>query len=212
MLANGALHATPKGENTFMEVEAIRDVKKIEAMKRILRGSPGGLRDEALFVMGINSALRISDMLALTLGDVLGDRGKLLDAIELKEQKTGKVKRFPINKSIREALAVYLKERGVFDHAGDPDRLAPLFLSRKGGALSRWRARRILSDAGEAVGLDSIGTHSLRKTFGYHVYKRSGGNLGLVQKLLNHSSSGDTLRYIGIDREQMDDAYLELNL
>lgn len=198
-----------------MEVEPIRDVKKIEAMKRILRGGPGGLRDEALFVMGINSALRISDILALTLGDVINDRGKLLDAIELKEQKTGKVKKFPLNKSIREALAAYLKEREALDQIDKPnrlDRLAPLFLSRKGGALSRWRARQILANAGEAVGLDSIGTHSLRKTFGYHVYKRSGGNLGLVQKLLNHSSSGDTLRYIGIDREQMNDAYLELNL
>jgi integrase len=69
-----------------------------------------------------------------------------------------------------------------------------------------------LSAAGEAVGLERVGTHSLRKTFGYHVYKRTGGNLGLVQKLLNHSSSADTLRYIGIDREQMDNTYLDLNL
>jgi integrase len=62
------------------------------------------------------------------------------------------------------------------------------------------------------VGLENIGTHSLRKTFGYHVYQKTGGNLGLVQKLLNHSSGADTLRYIGIDREEMDNTYLELNL
>ena len=69
-----------------------------------------------------------------------------------------------------------------------------------------------MNRAGKAAGLECIGTHTLRKTFGYHVYKKSGGNLGLVQKLLNHSNSGDTLRYIGIDKEDMDSAYLQLNL
>lgn len=156
--------------------------------------------------MGINTALRIGDLLSLSLGDVLDERGKILDAIEMKEQKTGKMKKFPLNKSIKDALLGYLKAREGADQS------EPLFPSRKGGALSRWQARRILSSAGNAVGVSRIGTHSLRKTFGYHVYQKTGGNLGLVQKLLNHSSSADTLRYIGIDREQMDNTYLDLNL
>jgi integrase len=66
--------------------------------------------------------------------------------------------------------------------------------------------------AGEKIGLDNIGTHSLRKTFGYQVYKKTAGDLGLVQKLMNHSTSRITLRYIGIDKEIMDSVYLELNL
>jgi integrase len=156
--------------------------------------------------VGINTALRIGDLLSLSLGDVLDERGKILDAIEMKEQKTGKMKKFPLNKSIKDALLGYLKAREGADQS------EPLFPSRKGGALSRWQARRILSSAGNAVGVSRIGTHSLRKTFGYHVYQKTGGNLGLVQKLLNHSSSADTLRYIGIDREQMDNTYLDLNL
>jgi len=69
-----------------------------------------------------------------------------------------------------------------------------------------------LKAAGESVGLRNIGTHSLRKTFGYHVYNKSGGDIGLVQKLLNHSISKDTLQYIGIDREKMDNVYIGLNL
>jgi integrase len=69
-----------------------------------------------------------------------------------------------------------------------------------------------MAEAGRSVGLADIGTHSLRKTFGYHVFKKSGGNLALVQKLLNHSSRGDTMRYIGIGREQMDAEVFELNL
>ena len=78
--------------------------------------------------------------------------------------------------------------------------------------LSRSQAWRVLKAAGESAGLKNIGTHSLRKTFGYHIYKRSGADIGLVQKLLNHSASKVTLRYIGIDREKMDNICLELNL
>jgi integrase len=187
-----------------MEVQPIKNLKKINDMKKILRA--GGLRDEALFIVGINTALRIGDLLSLSVGDVVTTKGRIADEIELHEGKTGKIRKFPLNKSIKDALSGYMKERGK------ALRDEPLFLSRKGGRLSRWQARRILSLAGEAVGLERIGTHSLRKTFGYHVYQRTGGNLGLVQKLLNHSSSADTLRYIGIDREQMDNTYLELNL
>jgi integrase len=191
----------------YMEVEPIRDVKKIIAMRKILRAGRYGPRDEAMFVVGINTALRIGDLLALAVGDVQDSDGKLSHDVEIKEKKTGKPKRFPLNKLIRETLQCYLKAYV------DTNQFSPLFPSRQGGkAISRWQARKILSEAGESVGLSHIGTHSLRKTFGYHVYQRTGGNLGLVQKLLNHSTSAVTLRYIGIDQEQMDNTYLELNL
>jgi integrase len=160
-----------------------------------------------MFVLGINTALRIGDLLALKIRDVLNNKRKILDAVEIQEHKTGKMKQFQLNKSVKETLANYLQTR---PNATQDE---PLFPSRNGGTpLCRWRARRILHEAGEAVGLGKVGTHSLRKTFGYHVYKKTCGNLGLVQKLLNHSTSGDTLRYIGIDKEEMDATYLDLNL
>ncbi len=190
-----------------MEVEPIRDVEKIEAIKAHLRDR--NLRDEALFVLGINSALRIGDLLSLKVGDVVDGKGNILDATRIQEQKTGKTKLFPLNRSARETLEMYLQTRR--DLSSD----APLFPSPRHGGLSplsRWSARRMLHEAGKAVGLSRIGTHSLRKTFGYHVYKKTGGNLGLVQKLLNHSSSDNTLRYIGIDRDEMNATYLNLNL
>jgi integrase len=201
-----------------MEVQPIRDPKKILAIRKILRAGKYGPRDDALFMTGINSALRISDLLSLTVGDVLNEKGRVAEAVGLKEKKTGKLKEFPLNKAIRDVLTAYLT--GLAEPAAKaPDPRTPLFPSRKGASgkadrkpITRWRALQILKEAGEAVGLPNIGTHSLRKTFGYHVYRKSGGNLGLVQKLLNHSSSADTLRYIGIDREQMDNTYLELNL
>jgi integrase len=187
-----------------MEVEPIRDLEKIAEMKAALKGKEG--RDELLFVMGINTALRISDLLSLSVGDVLDEEGNISVTLNLKEHKTGKAKRFPLNSAVKSALLGYLSQKSCRDRA------EPLFPSQKGGALSRSQAWRLLKKAAESVGLENIGTHSLRKTFGYQVYKNSGGNLGLVQKLMNHSTSKVTLSYIGIDRETMDNAYLELNL
>jgi integrase len=188
-----------------VEVEPIKDLKKIQAIKVLLHNN--NPRDEALFVLGINTALRIGDLLSLRMYDVMDATGKILDAAEVREQKTRKKKRFPLNQSVKDTLTGYFEARREIGLE------EPLFPSkRKGVPLSRWRARRILHAAGRAVGLTRIGTHSLRKTFAYHVYRRTGGNLGLVQKLLNHTSSADTLRYIGIDSDEMNSTYLELNL
>ena len=187
-----------------MEVEPIRNEEKISEMKEYL-GQKGECY-ELLFVMGINTALRIGDLLSLSIGDVTDSTGKVLEAIYLKEQKTGKQNRLPINESLKNALTGYLVEHP------NCKRSAPLFSTQQSGSLSRSQAWRVLKSAGEAIGLQNIGTHSLRKTFGYHVYKNSGGDIGLLQKLLNHSSTENTLRYIGIDREAMDNTFLKLNL
>lgn len=183
-------------------VEPIRDIDKIQTMKKELSPNP---RDELLFVLGINSALRVSDLLRLQVADVLDESDRPREAVVLKEKKTGKTKRFPLNESVRGALKRYIEWQASFRRDG------PLFPSRRGGALKRKQAWAILQQAGKRIGLDHIGTHSLRKTFGYHVYRRT-NDLAMVQLLLGHSSSSDTLRYIGITQEQLYDAYLDLNL
>jgi len=187
-----------------MEVDAIRSAEEISEMKDYLRRKGAGY--ELLFIMGINTALRIGDLLSLSVGDVIDTRGEIAQVVVLKEKKTGKFKRCPVNESLRSALIEYFACNGTRTHT------EPLFVSRKGGKLSRFQAWRVLKAAGESVGLKNIGTHSLRKTFGYHVYKRYDADIGLVQKLLNHSTCGVTLRYIGIDREKMDNVFLKLNL
>lgn len=202
-----------KERKGMQTVQPIREVRKIEAMKKILRAS--GKRNELLFILGINSALRISDILSLKVSDVLDESGKVKEAVSLNEQKTSKSKLFPLNDSAKRAIRECVEE-------AKPEMEGPLFLSRKRTpnegtkekavkAISRVQAWEILSKAAEEVGLEHIGTHTLRKTFGYHVYMRT-NNLGLVQKLLNHRSSGETLRYIGIEQDEMDEAYLKLNL
>jgi integrase len=190
----------------LLEVQPIRDPKKIVAMRELLRAQ--NQRDELLFVVGINTALRISDLLSLTLSDVTDISGKILEEISMKEQKTRKIRSFPLNRVVRENLAEWLPRLEV-----DANPNASLFPSQKNGgkAITRWHARRVLAAAGEAVGLQNIGTHSLRKTFGYHAFMRW-KNIELVQKLLGHSSPAITLRYIGITREEMNTVYLELNL
>ena len=182
-------------------VQPIKDKAKIEAMKKILRAST--LRNELLFVLGINTGLRISDILALKIADI-----SAVDRLEIREKKTNKKRIIALTKKTCRLIEQYL-------HIERPEAKAhePLFRSQKGGkAISRQHAYEILNEAARAVGItERIGTHSLRKTFGYFAYKQ-GIDLAMIQKLLNHSSQTETLRYIGITQEQMDEVVLKLDL
>lgn len=178
-------------------VQPIRSKRDIDKMKKTLAGKP---RDLLLFIFGINSALRISDILKLKVGDV---RGK--ESVSLKETKTRKSKRFHLNSSIKKAVAELVPTT-----ADDNDWLFP---SRKGDkAISRVQAYRILNTAADRAGLNiEIGTHTLRKTFAFHAYK-NGTDLALLQTILNHSSQRETLVYLCIEQKQIDDVYIEINL
>lgn len=170
-------------------VEPIRDREKIETVKKILKRN--GTRDLLLFLMGINSGLRISDILRLKVADVYNK-----DYIEITEQKTGKYKRLPITKSFKSCLDEF-----IFDKM--PDEW--LFESRKGHKpITRIQAYRIITSACIQAGITSrIGTHTLRKTFGYHFYKEK-KDVALLQCILNHSAPSVTLRYIGINQDIID--------
>ena len=187
-------------------VQPIRSLKQIEAMKKYLRAGPNGLRNNLLFTLGINSGLRISDLLELKLKDIVDEKGKPVTRIKLRESKTKKAKDFPLGKTSQKAIAEYI---AAIDNL-DPEQ--QVFLSKKGGRITRVRAWQILSDAARAVGIkDSIGTHTLRKTFGYHAYKQ-GADITRIQALLNHSSPAVTLRYIGITQDELDNITINLNL
>ena len=185
-------------------VQPIREKKQIDYMKKILKATH--LRDHCLFVLGINSGLRISDLVKLHIRDVMDDKGRVRDRISIRETKTGKSKDFPIGDTSRKAIIEYLATRTYTLND-------PLFLSRKGGqALKRQQAYKIINDAARAVGIkEKIGTHTLRKTFGYHAYQ-SGVSLAVLQKLFNHSAPSVTLSYIGITQDELDGVYLNLNL
>ena len=173
------------------EVQPIKSIRDINKMKKALHG-----RDRLLFIIGINTTLRISDILSLKYSDIQGDY------IILKEKKTGKSKRIRINSAIKNALPSRFTDSDDW-----------LFPSRKGnGHISRVQAWRILKDAADRAALNiDIGTHSMRKTAAYHAYK-NGTDISLLMRVLNHGSQRETLRYIGIESEQIDDVYLDLCL
>lgn len=171
------------------KVQPIRDKEMIEKMKNELlkRGS----RDYILFVIGINTGLRISDILELKVADVKGR-----SHISIKEKKTGKPKKARINEQLKEDIDGYIQGMSSEAH---------LFESQRSTTrpITRVQAYRILNSAAKEIGLEEIGTHTLRKTFGYWHYKQY-KDVALLQQLFNHSSPSITLEYIGINQDIMD--------
>lgn len=168
------------------EVQPIRSLEKIAEIKKRL--ALNGSRDVLLFSMGINTGLRISDLLSLKVGDV---RGK--SEYMLREKKTKKNKR----------ILLHAVRRDIEDYTYFKSDNEYLFMSKKGvGPITRVQAYRILNTAARDCGLNEIGTHTLRKTFGYHFY-RANQNVAMLQQLFNHSSPSITLRYIGITQDEI---------
>ena len=172
-------------------VEPIRNKKDLRKIEAILRRQ--SLRDLLLFTVGTNCGLRISDILGLNVGDV---RNK--DYIDIVEKKTKKRKRFPINPKLKPMFEAFTEGRNKDE---------PLFLSVYGNRMERTQCYRIINDACKKAGVDyRVGTHTLRKTFGYHFYRRF-KDVAILQKIFNHSAPAITMRYIGIDQDIIDDSY-----
>jgi len=171
-------------------VESIKSMEKIQEMKQILSKKP---RNALLFSFGINSGLRIADILSLDVKDL-----KDKDYIELQEKKTNKYKKSPINENLKTEIEEFIKDKS--------DNI-PLFYTQKHCRLDRAQAYRIINKAARMVGIKArIGTHTLRKTFGYHFYQQY-DDIVMLQKIFNHSSTSITLRYIGIEQEDIDEVY-----
>lgn len=172
-------------------VEPIRDKSLIKKVEKIL--AQKSKRNLLLFTIGTNCGLRISDILSLNVGDV---RGKT--HIHIVEKKTGKYKRFPINSKLKPMFDEFTK--GKVDEK-------PLFETVFHNRMERVAAYCIIRKACKEAGIEeNIGTHTLRKTFGYHHYKKF-KDVAMLQKIFNHSTPQVTLRYIGIDQDQIDRSY-----
>lgn len=172
-------------------VEPIRSKSDLKKIEKFLKGQ--SLRNLLIFTIGTNCGLRISDILGLNVGDVKGKR-----YICLVEKKTGKYKRFPINDKLRPMFEKFTKDR----HESEP-----LFVSAFGNRMERTQCWRIINDACRYAGLEyKIGTHTLRKTFGYHHYKKF-KDVAMLQKIFNHYTPCVTLRYIGIEQDRIDESY-----
>lgn len=197
-------------------VEPIRDIKTIKNIRSILKSQ--STRNELLFILGINVGIRVSDILKLKTGDILKPNRSAKEYVVINEKKTGKTKKFYIGDTVKKVIENYYKEKQ------DYNMNQYVFTSRKGNnlAISRQQAYRILNSAAESLGIverdnlglivsGEIGTHTLRKTFGYHAYQ-NGTSMELLMQIFNHSSKTQTLRYIGITEEEKKNVYMQSNL
>jgi integrase len=181
-----------------MTVEPIRDKNKIKLMQQFLSGKD--LRYATIFNFGLNTGLRISDILPLKVSDILTRNGEFRDYLVINEKKTKKEKKIKLNDALRKSLKKYIKEYQL----GYQNYLFP---SKKGSYIGRIQAYRVLKEAAELFHIENFGTHSLRKTWGYWTYKMSKYNIGLIMDTFNHSSQSITLRYIGVNQDQKDELY-----
>ena len=186
------------------EVEPLKSTRDINKIKQYLHGKENK-RDYCIFVVGINVGLRAGDLLSLKIKDVT-DGIDIFDTVSIKEQKTGKSRNFALNKNAKEAIQIYI------DTLANYDLEDYLFKSRKGSHLGVRPLHHIIKTITKDLGIKgNYGTHTLRKTMAYHRYINN-VPLETLQKLLNHSSSAITLRYIGITQKVIIDCYNAVNL
>lgn len=171
-------------------------------------------RNKLLFIIGLNSSLRVSDLSNLKWNFFLNTDLTFKDFDKLqpkKTKKTGKFVTFFFNGAVRKIITWYINEYPIED-INDY-----LFKSRKGdGHLTEIAIGRILKNAADEVGIDkNICSHSLRKSFGYHVYHNAedkNNALIILQTIFNHSSPTVTSRYIGLTDDEVSETFYNLDL
>ena len=179
-------------------VDPIRKLRDVKAIKAILASSP---RDLALFTFGINTNLRASDLLRITIGMV--KHLEAGDELVLNEKKTGKERRITLNKTVITALSGYLDTVDFED-------TAPLFQGQRGygKALTVPSVNRLVKQWCRSLNLKgNYGSHSLRKTWGYHQRVTHKVDIPVLMECFNHSSQKQTLAYLGIQPEEIKSVY-----
>lgn len=179
--------------------EPLRSMKQINLVRSLIQTSTDyPLRNRLLFDIGINNGIRTIDILALTVDDVVDSKGNPKSETTIIESKTGKKRVVRFNKDIQSEIKTYLDKR-VFKS----DWLFPSTKQRNKHLSTQAVYRMFKRISENQPSLKGLTAHSMRRTFGYHFYKRTHDIVPLM-KLFNHSSQAITLRYIGIEKEDMD--------
>lgn len=180
-------------------VEPIRDIELVKDIGKYFKDR--NERNYIMYIIGVYSGLRISDILKLRVKDV-----KKKNIISITETKTNKQRIFPVNSFLKQELRHYI-ENNILEEDE--------YLIKKSGKVNRpikrCMAYIIMNQAAEYFGLDNIGTHTLRKTFGYHFYNQT-KDICLLQEIFNHSTPEITLRYIGITQDKINKKMREFKL
>lgn len=188
--------------------QPIRNEEQLQKFKSYyLEEKPNG-RNYMLIIVGLNSALRISDILHLTYEDVYDyTKGDWKKHINVREQKTGKTNRIYVNQEIKDVLTKYTEPKGV-----GPNSWLFIGQMQKNKPLSRYQAFRAIKEAASYAGIEeNISCHSLRKTFGYHAWKQ-GTPPALLMNIYNHSTFQVTKRYLGIEQDDRDEVFANIKI
>ncbi|MFT5730424.1 MAG: integrase [Desulforhopalus sp.] len=185
-----------------IRVDPIKNLKDIKTIKRHLRNDKP--RDYCLFVLGINTNLRASDLLSISVGQVRELSAG--DELVLKEKKTKKGRRITLNESAGEAIQYYLES--VSDLSDEDS----LFYGQR-GPLTVPSINRLVKGWCRDINLKgNYGSHTLRKTFGYHQRVQLNTSIPELMIMFNHNSQKQTLDYLCIQAEEIKDAYMKLCL
>lgn len=163
------------------------------------------------FTLGINLGLRANELLDLKMNQVFSPDGSVRliedeedtsDGIDIYQSKTKKHRTVFLNAACKDALEWAFPIKGAYLHSEEY-----LFQSREGGAIQVGTFRKVLKEAAAACGLkQNIGTHTCRKTWGWHQYKynseKANLDITMLQRAFGHSSPEVTLRYLGITDEE----------
>lgn len=192
--------------------QPIKKTRDLENFKNYYKEIKPNYRNRLLIILGLNTALRISDILSLKWNDTYDfDKKEYKNHIIITEQKTGKMSQIYINSSVLDALRdskEYLEQRNqvitsntyLFNH------------SNKNVPITRSQAFRIVKEAADYYSISGvISCHSLRKTFGYHAWKQ-GASPALLVTIFNHSSFNITKRYLGIEQDDKDKIFKKIKL
>lgn len=170
-------------------------------------------RNKMLFILGINISIRGSDICELKWSDFFYDDYTMKEGTSIqpiKTKRTGKYVTLAFNQAVQDVINEYISLYPINDLSDY------IFPSRKGGSISRMSAGRIVKDAAKEAGLkQNINSHSLRKTFGYHVWHSADDKqkaLVMLQFIFGHSSVTDTMKYIGIVKNDIEDTFNSISL
>lgn len=206
------------GEHTSDPIKSIDDIYAVSDWFI----SKGRYRDNMLFIVGINFGLRVSDLLTLRFSHLIDDQFRFKTTFPILEKKTKNTRKvmknryITINDAVADAVMLYLENtEGVklsdYMFKGESNRCGS-----DNKPMHRNSVERILKEVGSSLGIEThMATHTLRKTFAYHQMLISNNDprkLLLLQKMFGHSTSAQTLDYIGITGEEIEAAYMELNL
>ncbi len=189
-------------KQTMPEVQAVKSLDTVKLISHLLERTYSKQMSD-VWNVGLNLALRISDLLSIRFDDINGDR------LVVKESKTGKLANIKLNQK-----AINTIEQIQTEH---PDHIYLFQSYRNQQALNKDPkpiTRRAVSQAFAMIGKEvnvSLGTHSMRKTRGYHLYQKT-KDIARVMKMLRHSSEGVTLRYIGITQDDVDKDFVDLEI